>query len=291
MSDDRDHTASTVHTFITVVIWYLLMQLPQLSKVHYFSDGASAQYKNCKNFANLCHHQADFNVEAEWSFFATSHGKSPCDGIGGTVKRLVARASLQATDNKHILTPQDLYNWASLNIQGIAFFYVSDEEVQVHGNTIKERLGNAKTVPGTRSHHKFVPINTDEMKIFCVSFDDESRSTKVSITGITMLTTTVDINTVRPGVYVAAEYDDNWYIGCAIGKDEGDILINFMECNKVTLALKWPLKEDQCYVPIVHVLCIIPAPDLDGSSGRQYKLDAETVKIILDNFSNFKKSK
>ena len=28
-------------------------------------------------------------------FFATSHGKSPCDGIGGTIKHLVARASLQ----------------------------------------------------------------------------------------------------------------------------------------------------------------------------------------------------
>ena len=28
-------------------------------------------------------------------FFANSHGKQPCDGIGGTVKRLTAKASLQ----------------------------------------------------------------------------------------------------------------------------------------------------------------------------------------------------
>jgi len=32
-------------------------------------------------------------VEAEWNFFATSHGKSPCEGTGGTVKRLVTPAS------------------------------------------------------------------------------------------------------------------------------------------------------------------------------------------------------
>ena len=30
-----------------------------LSKVHYFSDGCAGQYKNCKNFLNLCLHTSD----------------------------------------------------------------------------------------------------------------------------------------------------------------------------------------------------------------------------------------
>ena len=34
-------------------------------------------------------------MPAERHLFATSHGKGPCDGIGGTVKRLATRASLQ----------------------------------------------------------------------------------------------------------------------------------------------------------------------------------------------------
>ena len=46
-------------------------------------------------FLNLCHHNEDFGMDAEWNFFATSHGKGPCDGLGGTVKRLAAKASLQ----------------------------------------------------------------------------------------------------------------------------------------------------------------------------------------------------
>jgi hypothetical protein len=54
--------------------------------VRYFSDGAVSQYKNCKKFLNLCYHEEDFGVKAEWHFFATSHGKSPCDSIGGTIK-------------------------------------------------------------------------------------------------------------------------------------------------------------------------------------------------------------
>lgn len=70
---------------------------PKTSRIYYFSDGPAAQYKNYKNFANIDYHEDDFGIPAEWHFFATSHGKSPCDGVGGTVKRIAARASLQAT--------------------------------------------------------------------------------------------------------------------------------------------------------------------------------------------------
>jgi hypothetical protein len=38
-------------------------------------------------------------VPEEWHFFATSHGKSACDGVGGTLKWLVAKASLQRPYN------------------------------------------------------------------------------------------------------------------------------------------------------------------------------------------------
>ena len=57
------------------------------------------------------------------AFFATSHGKSPCDGIGGTVKRLVARASLQAATDGHILNASKMYDWSSRNIPGVKVFF------------------------------------------------------------------------------------------------------------------------------------------------------------------------
>ena len=85
VSDYMKHDATTVHVFISVIIAQLRKLIPDLSLVKYFSDGASSQYKNCKNFLNLCYHEEDFGIKAEWHFFATSHGKSPCDGIGGTV--------------------------------------------------------------------------------------------------------------------------------------------------------------------------------------------------------------
>ena len=67
----------------------------------YFSEGCAEQYKNHKNL-NLCHHQQDFNMDAEWIFFATSHGKSPCNGVGAFVKHykknVVYMAKFRATN-------------------------------------------------------------------------------------------------------------------------------------------------------------------------------------------------
>ena len=61
----------------------------------------------------------------------TSFGKSPCDGLGGiTTKRLVTRASLQATVENQILTAYQMFEWADKNIEGIKYFYVSNNDVK-----------------------------------------------------------------------------------------------------------------------------------------------------------------
>lgn len=56
------------------------------------------------------------------SFFATSHGKGACDGLGGLLKRWDARASLQWTYEGQILDALSFYNWAIENIKNINFF-------------------------------------------------------------------------------------------------------------------------------------------------------------------------
>ena len=98
------------------------MSIKNLRKVYYFTDGASSQYKNRKkNFVNLAFHMQDFNLEAEWHFFATSHGKGPCDGLGGTIKHEAARASLQRPLEGQIQTALQLYEWAKEAIPSIQF--------------------------------------------------------------------------------------------------------------------------------------------------------------------------
>ena len=88
-SDCLNHDSVAVHLFLKHILLDLEADFNRKpSKVYYFSDGAPQQYKNCNNFINLCNHNKDFGINAEWHFFPTAHGKSPCDGVGGTVKRL-----------------------------------------------------------------------------------------------------------------------------------------------------------------------------------------------------------
>ena len=91
LSDNLDHDTSFVHELQRLVCNFILETLPQIKHIEYWSDGCAGQYKNFKNLMNLCNHVNDFRFHAIWSFFATSHGKSPCDGIGGTVMRKIAQ--------------------------------------------------------------------------------------------------------------------------------------------------------------------------------------------------------
>ena len=98
------------------------LKLSGLENIEYFSDGCAAQYKNRKNFMNLCMHEQDFGVKASRTFFPTSHGKQPCDGIGGTVKRLVSKASLQRSLKDQILDPKAMFHFCKKNVNEIIFF-------------------------------------------------------------------------------------------------------------------------------------------------------------------------
>ena len=105
ISDHITHDTVAVYVFVEKLINdYVKLYLPQLQKIHYCSDRWCAQHKNYENFANLIFHVQDFGITAEWNFFATSHRKNSCDGVGGTVKRLATRASLQRPLDNQILT-------------------------------------------------------------------------------------------------------------------------------------------------------------------------------------------
>lgn len=118
-------------------------------------------------------HNLDFNgLNAEWHFFASCHGKSACDGIGGTLKRLARLASLQRNVNSQITTPQHLFQWASDNVTGIKCFYVSSELVSLNEQSIEKRMNEAIAVKGTRSFHYFVPINSFQIKASQLSGPD-----------------------------------------------------------------------------------------------------------------------
>ena len=129
ISDDNNHDVSMVYEVQKQIINEIKRKLPNINNIEYFTDGCAGQYKNCKNFLNLVHHDGDFGLKAKWIFFATSHGKQPCDGIGGFVKRLTAKASLHRNLQNQILTAKDIFKFYVYNVEGINFMYISIDGV------------------------------------------------------------------------------------------------------------------------------------------------------------------
>ena len=169
LSDDMTHDRCFVHEIQKQLSIYIKDNLPLISKLYYFSDGCGRQYKNYKNFHNLCYHSEDFGLDAEWAFFATSHGKSPCDGIGGTVKRTTTTASLQRTTINHILTVDSMYAFCVVNIKSITFIQIFKETM------IIVRFETSNTLPGTRSHHHYIPLSKNT-----IAFKQTSEDVKLT---------------------------------------------------------------------------------------------------------------
>ena len=177
ISDCLKHDQIAVHCFLTKVITLMIQKVNNIKIIHYYSDGAPSLYKSYEGLVNLCHHRLDHGIDAAWTFFATSHGKSACHGIGGTVRRLATKASLMATEKKYILMPLDLFDWASKNICNIDFIYISAEEITEHcqKNNLNKRYELAKVEKGlrrTRSHRCYKPISTNSLEIRRVLSDD-----------------------------------------------------------------------------------------------------------------------
>ena len=50
ISDDNTHDTNFVYQVQSILVQYIKENYPNIVKLHYFSDGCSAQYKNYKNF-------------------------------------------------------------------------------------------------------------------------------------------------------------------------------------------------------------------------------------------------
>ena len=78
--------------------------------------------------------------------FATSHGKSACDEIGGTVKMLLTKASLQRPYTDPILTSEAIMDLRTKSIPGIHFFNITPNGIAKHEMELQGRFQMSKTV-------------------------------------------------------------------------------------------------------------------------------------------------
>ena len=271
ISNCMNHDTVAVHLFQKKLILFLKRALSFFPvKVIYFSDGAASQYKNRKNFVNLCNHQADFGVSAEWHFSATSHGKGACDGLGGTVKRLATKASLQRPYKEQIMTPLQLFQWASASICGVTFDYVSVEEYESEKQNLETRFDSCRTIPGTRRLHCFIPQSQDTLVTKRYSASSSSQVQRVS-------KSLTDLEMEQVTEYVTCKCGSQWWLAQVLDKDK--------ENCELQLSLLYPNGPSRWYsYPQTPVILCAPMNDIltvvepRTTTGRSYTLTQNESK-------------
>ena len=89
VSDSLDHDKKAVIAYTSILLEEVRLKFPDMRNVNIWTDGPSSQFKNKYVFAMLYSLQEKYEVTLSWNFFATSHGKGPCDALGGNIKRVV----------------------------------------------------------------------------------------------------------------------------------------------------------------------------------------------------------
>ncbi|GBL80169.1 hypothetical protein AVEN_29150-1 [Araneus ventricosus] len=251
ISDYLKHYASMVYEIQKTVTAFLRENYPHITNIHYFSDGCVGQYKNKYNFMNLCLREKDFKMKAQWSFFSTSNGKTECDGIGGTVKHLARKQSLQQHLDRQITTTNELFEFCKKkkkkkktpNIENITFQHISKEVVDFTCLTLESGIKDAQTLPGKRLFHNFQPI--DDLGMI------ETR--RISTDGKPALTSNLlnkqetlllKMKDLYPGCFIGCIYDN---LGM-VNAEEEDVTVKDLYPHGPSQSFFWPNREDPLFL-------------------------------------------
>jgi hypothetical protein len=84
---------------------------------------------------------------------ATSHGKSACKAIEGTVVRLGRKASPQNPYEEQIMIPRQLYEWVVVKFPSATFDYFTVANHSKRTNAPEQRFKQVQTLQGTQRIH------------------------------------------------------------------------------------------------------------------------------------------
>lgn len=314
VSDELSHSAITVHGILEKMIPKLKEIDEDVEMIHYWTDGPTSQYRNKQVFFTIANHKEIFGVQARWNYFEAGHGKGPCDGLGGTTKRMADEAV--RSGRTVIQHADDFFKWAvESNLKGIKFLFVSSDECKSAANILSAR--NVKPLQGTFKVHAVIGkgnsiVAWNEVSCHCdqcflgdnpnfdhgwkvQSLNNRTNNLKINTGEDDKLAEEADKVMEQPpttnerkidlieGEYVAAKYDRTWYIAKILQIDDSDeVEVTFMERKKQLF--QWPAREDILWIPVTDVICKVTEPVYTGKSKRMLKLLPEDKEKILNLF-------
>jgi hypothetical protein len=130
VSEVLSHNSSMVYAMIQQLVPMIKEHYSGLTHIHYLTDSPTSQYRNKAIFQLVCDHADEFGVSATWDYLEAGHGKGPCDGLGGSVKRA---ADMSVRQGKAVIQgADDFFAWAkSTEITSeVIYYYVTQDNYE-----------------------------------------------------------------------------------------------------------------------------------------------------------------
>lgn len=127
ISPSRRHDPPAIWAHLDQVLDMVQSKFPQVTRLHFFSDGPATQYRQKGNFLLL-------STEPFKRGFEANHSKGAPDGVGGTLKRSADRLVCLGED---IPDAEALFNKLKLQESVVELFFVSENSVE---EKVKEML-------------------------------------------------------------------------------------------------------------------------------------------------------
>lgn len=177
VSDEGSHSAATTFACIKGIQQQLHEFVPNLATVHYITDSPASQYRNKTIAALLSKHKVLFGTSASWHWLERGHGKGPCDGVGGAVKKLADTAIKRGSI---ILNAKDFLEIVRVQTKTIHFVLVTPGDVAKCQRSISG--WDIAAVTGLSKAHTMVPVgaNLKMRETSCCQpccFDGDFKST------------------------------------------------------------------------------------------------------------------
>ncbi|KAL7857118.1 hypothetical protein SRHO_G00160170 [Serrasalmus rhombeus] len=158
ISPSRYKSPPAIWQHLHPVLDYLHTQHPQVSVLHFLSDGPCTQYKQRGNFFLFTTELDKRGFKAgSWNFFEASHGKGAPDGVGGALKRT---ADMMVAKGRDIPDALELYNALTETNTTVKLFFVKSEDVEEATQKMPKLI---PAVPGTMRIHQVITLAPGEL--------------------------------------------------------------------------------------------------------------------------------
>ena len=311
VSECTRHDPIAIWAHLKPVIEDLKTDHPEVSTVHFLSDGPTTQYRSKTNFYLLSKEMQSYEFrKATWNFTEASHGKGAPDGIGGLVKRTADRLVAEGKDIP--ITEIFMQEILSTGIK-VKLYKITDFES-------KHVIPELRPVPGTMKLHQVKwdivqpsTIQTQCLSCFCEngcicydtqvhSFSERSNSeTTGSDNNVNTsneqreeIQRNTDDNrkdTLRPIEHPEEDMVGEWCVVLYDGMVYPGI-IKEVEIERIEVTCMhrignnryfWPLLDDTIWYSLDKIVSIIPKPEqVTKRNSRHVQIKPELYKVIAE---------